>query len=89
LLKLLLECRELGEWRIGIRLLIAATAGAAERFGVILLAVSAIHAVAALAAWPLTTWAAILSFDPLALPLKFLLALVPVLALLAIDARRP
>jgi hypothetical protein len=88
LLKLLLECRELGEWRIGIRLLIA-TAGAAERFGVILLAVSAIHAVAALAAWPLTTWAAILSFDPLALSLKFLLALVPVLALLAIDARPP
>lgn len=69
--------------------MLIATAGAAERLGVILLAVSAIHTVAALAAWPLTTWAAILAFDPLALPLKFLLALVPVLALLTIDTRPP
>ena len=67
--------------------MLVATTGTAEWLGVILLALSAIHAFAAVAAWPLTAWAAVLPFDPLALPLQFLLTLMPVLALLPIGAR--
>src|SRR5260221_95019 len=73
---------------MGIGLFVATT-GTAEWLGVILLALSAIHAFAAVAAWPLTTGAAVLPFDPLALPLQFLLTLVPILALLPIGAWTP
>src|SRR5260221_13183262 len=73
---------------MGIGLFVA-PAGTAEWLGVILLALSAIHAFAAVAAWPLTPGAAVLPFDPLALPLQFLLTLVPILALLPISAWTP
>src|SRR6476660_7201475 len=67
---------------MGIRLLLAAT-GAAERLGVILLALGTIDPLPAITARPLTTRATVLPLHAFALPLRPLLPLVPVLALLA------
>src|SRR5690348_10553718 len=67
LLELLLERRELGEWRIGIRLLVPSSRSAPERLSVILLALGTIDTVAAVAAGPVPLGPAIVPFDTHAL----------------------
>src|SRR5664280_699954 len=74
LLELLLEGGELGERRIGIRLLVAAVGMAAVRLGVILLALSPLDAVALVAAWTVAALLAVFTLDALALTLHALLA---------------
>jgi hypothetical protein len=84
LFKLLLQRGELGEGRIGIRLLVAAVGTAAKWPGVILLPFRALHAFATLAARSLAT--RILPINTLALPLHPLLSLV---TLVTFSAVRP
>ena len=86
LLELLLEGGELGERRIGIRLLVAAIGMTAVRLGVILLALGAFHTVALVAARTLAAVGSSFAFNALALALQALLALVALLALLTVLA---
>jgi hypothetical protein len=84
LFELLLESGELGKWRVGVRLLVAAAGAASERLGVILLAIGTFDTVAALAARPVPPRTAILSVGAFGLPLFPLLPLLSVLTLLPI-----
>src|ERR1700686_1412677 len=92
LLELLLKRGELGEWGIGLRLLVAAVGIATVRLGVILLTLSALYAVAFVAAGrTVAALRVVFTLDALALALDALLPLVPILTLLAIfalDVRR-
>jgi hypothetical protein len=84
LLKLLLERRELGERRIGIRLLVAIFR-AAKRLCVILLALGAFDPVAFVASRrAIATLRVVFALEAFALTLDALLALLTRLALLAI-----
>jgi hypothetical protein len=84
LFQLLLERSKFGEWRIRVRLFVAAAGRAAERLGVVLLAFGALDPLTTIAAWTVAARAAFLTLDAFILTFHALLALVPVLAFFAI-----
>ncbi len=84
LFKLLFERGELGERRIGIRLLVTSAGPAAKRLGIILLAFGTIDPVLTVATRALPARTPVLPFVAIDLPLRPLLTLDAVLAFLAI-----
>ena len=86
MLELLLQRRELGKRRVGIRFLVLPILTAAERLGVILLALGAFDAVTLAARRAIAAAALLAAIGALLLPVYTLLARVAILALLPILA---